>query len=125
MIKVLEEQKSFINKIGASKDVILAIDDKKNISFFNKAAEKLFGYKAEEILGQPLVILLPIYTHRSHDKYVDKFSKSGDKKRPMGDRMAVSGVTKNGDILILDVSIEKHNNEKLHRYSAVCRNLAV
>lgn len=125
MIKVLEEQKSFINKIGASKDVILAIDDKKNISFFNKAAEKLFGYKAEEILGQPLVILLPIYTHRSHDKYVDKFSKSDDKKRPMGDRMAVSGVTKNGDILILDVSIEKHNNEKLHRYSAVCRNLAV
>lgn len=116
---------SLVKKIGSPDDVIIAIDDKKKISYFSKAAEALFGYAQDELIGKSMEILLPRYARKGHDKLVQGFANSGVANRSMGDRMAVSGLSKTGEILILDISIRKHENEKTHRYSALCKNLSV
>lgn len=112
-----------MENLGGASDVVVAIDADYNISYFNEEAEKVFCYNKDEILGKPLVVLLPKYARSKHNQYVKQFASSGDSNRQMGDRMAVSGLTKDGEILILDVSIHKHENEEIHRYSAVCRKL--
>ena len=50
-------------------DAIVSIDEDQTIIGFNKGAESLFGYLAEEVLGKPLDILLPersVMAHRDH-----------------------------------------------------------
>jgi PAS domain S-box-containing protein len=43
--------------IESSMDVIIAADNERRITTFNEAAEKTFGYRAEEAIGQPVSLL--------------------------------------------------------------------
>ena len=49
----------FQSIIDLAQDAIIAFDDDKVISLFNPAAERMFGYDGDEIVGQPLSLLLP------------------------------------------------------------------
>lgn len=50
---------TFANILEIAPDAIIAINEEEQITLFNKAAEKIFDYQAEEILGQPYDVLLP------------------------------------------------------------------
>ena len=101
--KLPNDASSLLAKIGNPSGIVIAIDGNYNISYFSDEAVKLFGYKPAEVLGKSLVELLPKYARKKHDEYVDHFAASEGKERAMGDRMAVSGLNKDGEILILDV----------------------
>lgn len=115
---------TLIERLNGSSDAVVAIDGNFNISYFNREAEKVFGYSQKELLGKPLVLLLPKYSRRNHNQNIKQFENSGDNDREIEDRIAVSGLAKDGEILILDVSIHKHKNEEVHKYSAICRKLS-
>ena len=51
-------------------DSIITIDNEKKVIFFNRAAEKLFGYRKEEVLGQNVKMIVPLDHQTSHDQYV-------------------------------------------------------
>lgn len=52
-------------------DSVITIDADKIITFYNKAAEKMFGYRREEVLGQNVKMIVPMEHQGSHDKYVE------------------------------------------------------
>jgi len=45
--------------ILTSMDAVVSMDSQKRIILFNKGAEKIFGYKQSDVLGQKLTILIP------------------------------------------------------------------
>ncbi|KNC71895.1 hypothetical protein SARC_15560, partial [Sphaeroforma arctica JP610] len=47
------------------------------INAFNKGAERLFGYTAEEVIGEKIETLMPAGIAKHHQGYIDKFLKSG------------------------------------------------
>ncbi|HLB58930.1 MAG TPA: PAS domain-containing protein, partial [Bdellovibrionota bacterium] len=47
------------NWLGASIAGIISVDDNRNIVFWNKGAENIFQYSSEEIIGQPIMVLVP------------------------------------------------------------------
>ena len=42
-----------------AQDAIVSADSRGNIIYFNKAAQRAFGYEASEVLGKPLTLLMP------------------------------------------------------------------
>ena len=121
---MVDDTKLLSEIIGMSADAILSIDEQKNIALFNPAAERIFGYDAEDILGKPLDILLPAFVHAKHDRYMADFFNSEVQSKYMGERSLVTGIKKGGESLNLDISIQKHPKGSAFLYSAICRDVS-
>jgi PAS domain S-box-containing protein len=52
---------------------IIVIDARGLIKAFNPAAERLFGYRAEEVLGQNVKLLMPSPDRDQHDRYIANY----------------------------------------------------
>ena len=109
--------------INLSADAVISLDENQNIVLYNAAAEKIFGYKTDEILGKPLDIILPESMHSTHKKLVVSYNMSGEKSRRMGHRSDLYGVAKSGELIPLDISIQKHPEGSSCRYTAICRDV--
>ncbi len=67
-------------------DGVIIFDKHFNVVFFNEKAEKIFGWKANEIMGESLKIFIPERFHMQHDVFVDEFSKEHASSKKMGER---------------------------------------
>lgn len=83
---------------------ILAVDLAGRITLVNAKVEEIFGYKREELLNQPLNLLIPERYHRSHDQYRASYFDR-PKTRPMGLGMDLTGVRKDGTEFPLEISL--------------------
>ncbi len=61
-------------------DGIISIDAKGLIIAFNKAAERIFGYEAAEVIGQKIDILMPDPYRSEHDGYLESYHTTGRRK---------------------------------------------
>ncbi len=61
-------------------DGFIIIDDRCVIQVFNPAAEKIFGYSADEAIGQNVALLMPEPFKSQHDEYVGRYRETGVKK---------------------------------------------
>lgn len=62
--------------VETARDAVVTIDESHRILFFNKAAEAMFGYSKEEILGQDLSIIIPPPHKEVHREYVQRYVKT-------------------------------------------------
>lgn len=90
-----------------AEDAIVSADADQKIIFFNLAAEQMFGYRAEDVLGQPLGTLLPPEARAAHPAHVDDFRRSKQASRMMSERREVRGVRRSGERFPLDATITK------------------
>jgi PAS domain S-box-containing protein len=90
-----------------AEDAIVSTDADQNIVFFNLAAERMFGYRAEEVLGQSLQTLLPPASRAAHPAHVEAFLKSKQASRMMGDRPEVRGLRRSGETFPIEATITK------------------
>ena len=65
---------------------------------FNESAQRMFGYKPDEILGQPLELLIPERFRAAHRQHVEQFATGRQTARPMASRSArIYGLRQNGE----------------------------
>lgn len=93
--------------IASAMDAIVVIDETHIITQFNIAAEKMFGYTAEQMLGNPLTVLLPEWLREGHMKHVQSFIDSGVTSRSAKLLGVKSGRRANGEIFSLEISISQ------------------
>nr|WP_225937706.1 ATP-binding protein [Myxococcus sp. RHSTA-1-4] len=93
--------------ISIAADAIIVLDAGQRISIFNRGAEAIFGYRAEEALGQPLSLLLPERFRAPHEAQVWGFSQGPDVARHMGERRAVFGRRKDGEEFPAEAAISR------------------
>ncbi|HSK89184.1 MAG TPA: PAS domain S-box protein, partial [Anaerolineales bacterium] len=72
-----DSQARLMGIIASAMDAIITIDDAQHILLFNAAAEKMFGYPAERIIGQALDLLLPERYRRRHRQHIRHFGEMG------------------------------------------------
>jgi PAS domain S-box-containing protein len=83
---------------------IVAVDASGRIGLVNATAEKMFGYRREEILGHPLEMLLPKLLQEIHQEHRIEFF-SHPSTRPMGIGLDLSGRRKDGTEFPVEVSL--------------------
>ena len=66
--------------LDAAVDGLIVIDDRAIVESFNPSAERIFGYRAEEVLGRNVAMLMPQPYRREHDGYVEKYLRTGQAK---------------------------------------------
>jgi PAS domain S-box-containing protein len=113
----------FAGIINISSDAIVSVDESQRIVFFNQGAEQIFGYRAGEVLGEPLELLIPGPHRPGHADKVRAFGASPVVARRMGERGQISGRRKGGEVFPADASISKLELGGTRIYTAVLRDV--
>ena len=92
---------------------IITINDKAEITNFNKAAEKIFGYRSDEVIGHNVNMLMPEPYHREHDGYINNYLKTGEAKI-IGTYREIIGKRKDGmtfplELQVNEIKLGEHN----------------
>lgn len=90
--------------LDALPEASIAVDDRRLICFVSKQVEELFGYCAEELVGQPAEILVPPEGRAEHAKLHAAFM-ANPVARPMGSGLDINGVGKDGRQIPLDIGL--------------------
>lgn len=93
--------------LDIAEDAIIVIEHDRAIMLFNQGAAKLFGYEPDEVLGQPIDLLLPERYRVGHASHIAEFAKSPDSSRRMARPREVFGLRKDGSEFPAEASISK------------------
>ena len=93
--------------ISITPDAIISVDDEHRITLFNEGAEQAFGYRRDEVLGQPLGMLLPERFRAVHTEHIRAFGASREAARVMGERQEIFALHKDGHEFPADAAICK------------------
>ncbi len=74
---------------------------------FNKGAEEIFGYRADEAIGRHLSILIPPRFREAHGGHMEQFARSPATSRRMGERREIFGLRADGTEFPAEASISK------------------
>ncbi len=85
-------------------DAIIVIDQNARIQSFSSAAERKFGYRADEVIGQNVSILMPPPYREHHDAYVERYRATGV-PRIIGIGREVVGQRKDGTVFPMYLSV--------------------
>ena len=86
-------------------DAIVYADAAGVIRFWNRGAERIFGFTAAEAVGQSLDIIIPENQRTRHWEGYRAVMKSGVSRYGAGDLLAVPGLRKGGDRVSLEFTI--------------------
>jgi len=110
--------------LNISSEGIVVVDEKLRILLFSPGAEAIFGYQAEEVLGEPLERLIPKGHRAAHRGHVAAFASGSVASRRMSAREDISGLRKNGDIFPLEVGLSRLTTAKGLIFTALLRDIS-
>ncbi len=90
--------------VQAARDVIVLGDEQGSIVGWNAAAQNLFGYQADEIIGHPLTTIMPVRYHAAHLQGIEHYRTTGQ-DRVLGKTLEMQGLRKDGSEVPLELSL--------------------
>ncbi len=103
-------------------DAIISITEQGMIATFNPAAEKMFGYKAHEIIDKNVKVLMPEPYHSEHDGYLARYHKT-NKPHIIGNVSEVTGRRKDGSTFAMELAVSEHVQDGRRGFTGVIRDI--
>ncbi len=103
-------------------DAVIALDHQHRVIYFNSGAEQIFGYSAEDVLGQSINLLLPERFRAAHGVHITRFGEGQDIARRMAERREIYGLHKQGHEFPAEAGIVRLPSEGV--YAVILRDVA-
>lgn len=103
-------------------DGIITINERGVVESFNQSAEKIFGYKADEVIGNNVKMLMPEPYHTQHDGYLHNFVSTG-RKKIIGIGREVVGLRKDGSTFPMDLAVSEMTMGERRMFTGIVRDI--
>ena len=104
-------------------DAMVLIDGAGEIQAFSKTAERLFGYTAAEVRGRNVRMLMPAPYRESHDSYLDRHAKTGE-KRIIGIGRIVVAERRDGSTFPIELAVGEVKRRDGSMFTGFIRDLS-
>jgi two-component system, LuxR family, sensor kinase FixL len=103
-------------------DAMIVIDEQGIITSFSSAAERTFGYTAEEAIGANVSNLMPSPYREEHDGYLARYLRTGE-KRIIGIGRMVVGRRKDGATFPMELAVGEMRSNDTRYFTGFVRDL--
>ena len=112
----------FKHLLELAPDAMIIIDDHGKIAIVNRQAEEMFGYTRQEMLGQPVEMLLPERLRRVHVGHRTGYAME-PRLRPMGQGQDLLARRKDGNEFPVEISLSPVKSDSGRFVSSVIRDV--
>jgi hypothetical protein len=109
--------------VEAAMDPVITIDEAQRIVAFNAAAERVFGWPRDAVLGQSVDKLIPQRLRGPHRAHVERFGRTGETLRRMGGQTVLTGLRASGEEFPIEASISQHTEEGRPLFTVILRDV--
>ena len=102
---------------------VVTIDQNNRVIYFNAAAEKLWGYRKDEVLGKNVAFLVPEDFAKNHDQFIDRHRQTGQ-DQIVGTAREVPLVRKDGSRTWVSLSLSKIRAGRQQHYTAFLQDVS-
>ena len=118
-----ESEARFRSLVESATDAILVADGRGVMISWNRSASVLFGYSNEEVIGQPLTIIMPQQYREAHARGLARMAATGQ-SRVMGSVIELHGLTKGGTEFPIELSLATWSTDAGIFYSGIIRDIS-
>jgi len=117
-----ESKERFRSVVRSAYDAIISVDSYGKITFWNRAAESIFGYAAYEIVGKSVSMIMPERFREKHQKGLNRVVSTG-KVKIIGKTIEVVGLKKNGREFPIELSLAKWGTREGIFFTGILRDI--
>ena len=123
ILKLQRSEKRFKAILDTATDAIISIDENQKIILFNNAAQKIFGYTGQEVVGRDLDTIIPT-GYGSYRSYLEHFLEDRNSDI-IGKTISLNAMRKNGEIFPVDLSVSVLNMGGRITFTAIMRDVTL
>lgn len=121
--RALEKRERHLHSILATvPDAMVVIDELGTMISFSAAAERLFGYREEDVLGKNVSMLMPSPDRDRHDSYLQRYLETGV-PRIIGTGRIVTGLRANGSTFPMKLSVGEALTDEQRLFTGFVQDL--
>jgi len=117
--------KTLAEALEIAADGIICIDASARITYFNVGAQQIFGWSAEEIVGQHIATLIPERFRQLHARELADFGRSGFTARRVPEWREIFALRKNGEEFPAEAAISQIQQDGEATFALVMRDISV
>lgn len=121
-VSLIESEEQHRAVVENAVDGLLTIDEFGTIEKYNPAAERIFGYNVDEIIGENLGILLPTTADKDQSSPLENY-RNTDIKKNIGVVRSVNGRRKDGTIFPVELSVSEMTIGKAKKLTGIVRDV--
>ena len=104
-------------------DAMIVIDERGVMQSFSAAAERLFGYGPEEVIGKNIKMMMPSPYRENHDGYLARYLRTGE-RRIIGIGRVVVGERRDGSTFPMELSVGEMKSGNQRFFTGFIRDLS-
>ena len=121
-LETLEKsEERFRALVQTATDAIISVDSSGNIVFWNPGAEKMFGYRVDEMTGKPLSVIIPPNFRGPHQQGMKRYLTSGE-SNIIGKTVEMVGLRKGGREFPLELSLSAWKTKEEAFFTGIIRD---